>query len=103
MPVKAIYRMVKEDRRINESSRSFDIPFAPSNFTGVLGLAEGWHISVKDRKYQEKDMVLFAEDKKTILVLPENKRWWETTWFNLLSITVGIAGLIIGLVSWKMG
>jgi len=98
IPIKAIYRMVKEDRRKNEKSRPFDFPFTSSNFTGVLGLAEGWNISVKDRKYLEKDMVLFAEDSKTILILPENKSWWETTWFSLLSLSLGIAGVIVGIL-----
>jgi len=77
VPVMAIYRMVREDRRMNEESRPYDFPFIGSNFTGVLGLAEGWNISVKDRKYLEKDIVLFADDKKTILILPENRDWWE--------------------------
>ena len=99
VPVKAIYRMIKTDRRENEESRKFDFPFTDSNFTGVLGLAEGWNISVADRKYLEKDMVLFADDKKTILILPENRRWWESTWFNLLSISLGIVGVVVGIVS----
>ncbi len=99
VPVKAIYRMVKQDRFENKKSRCFDFPFTSSNFTGVLGLAEGWNISVKDRKYLEKDIVLFADDKKTILILPENRDWWESTWFNILSILIGILGVIFGLVS----
>lgn len=97
VPVKAIYRMVKKDRAENEKSRCFDFPFTNSNFTGVLGLAEGWNISVHDRKYLEKDMVLFADDKKTILILPENRDWWESTWFNLLSIFIGVIGLAVGI------
>ena len=98
VPVKAIYRMVKQDMDL-----VLDFPFTQSSFTGVLGLAEGWNISVKDRKYLEKDTVLFADDKKTIIVLPENKKWWETTWFNLLSISLGIGGFLFGLVAWLNG
>jgi len=98
VPVIAIYRMVRKDRAENEASRRFNHPFTNSNFKGVLGLAEGWNISVKDRKYLEKDMVLFADDKETILVLPENRTWWESTWFNLLSLSIGFIGLIIGVI-----
>lgn len=103
VPIRAIYRMVRKDRLENESSRRYHFPFTKSNFTGVLGLAKDWNISVNDRKYLEKDMVLFAEDQKTIIVLPENKRWWETSWFHLLSIAVGFTGSIIGFVSWLKG
>ena len=99
IPVIALYRMVRRERAINESKRPFDHPFVESDFKGVLGLSEGWNISVEDRKYLEKDLVLFASDKKTILVLPENRGWWESTWFNLLSISVGIIGLLVGLIS----
>ena len=99
VPVIALYRMVRNERANDESKRPFDHPFVPSNFKGVLGLNDGWHISVEDRKYLEKDLVLFADDKKTILILPENRKWWESTWFNLLSISVGIIGLVVGLFS----
>ena len=34
VPVMAIYRMVREDRRMNEESRPYDFPFIGSNFTG---------------------------------------------------------------------
>lgn len=96
VPVKSLYRMVKKDRRENESSRCFDFPFTNSNFAGVLGLAENWHISVEDRQYLERDMVLFADDQKTILILPEDRKWWDSTWFTLFSISIGIAGLLVG-------
>jgi hypothetical protein len=99
IPVIALYRMVRQERRINESKRGFDKPFVNSSFTGVLGLSEGWNISVEDRKYLEKDLVLFASDKKTILILPENRAWWESTWFNAISFLVGIVGLLVGLIS----
>ncbi len=99
VPVKAIYRMVKKDMAKNEESQNYRFPFTDSNFTGVLGLAEGWSISVADRKYLEKDMVLFADDKKTILILPENRKWWESTWFHLLSISIGVIGVIVGTIS----
>jgi len=99
VPVIAIYRMVRKDRAENEVSRRFDSPFTGSNFKGVLGLSEGWNISVDDRKYLEKDMVLFSDDKETILVLPENRGWWESSWFNFLSLLIGVVGLIIGVIS----
>jgi hypothetical protein len=99
VPVIALYRMVRRERANDESKRPYDHPFVQSNFKGVLGLSEGWHISVEDRKYLEKDLVLFADDKKNILILPEDRAWWESTWFNLLSITVGIVGLTVGLIS----
>ena len=95
--------MVRIDRLENESSILYHFPFTKSNFKGVLGLAEGWKISVNDRKYLEKDIVLFADDQETIIVLPENKRWWETSWFQLLSIAVGFTGSVIGFVSWLKG
>ena len=100
VPVQAIYRMTKEawlkDSNIRGSS---SFPFVESNFTRVLGLAEGWNISIEDRKYLENDMVLFANDGKSVLISPVSKRWWETTWFNLTSIIIGIAGLIVGIIS----
>ena len=100
VPVQAIYRMTKEawlkDRSLMGSS---SFPFVESNFSRVLGLAEGWNISVEDRKYLENDMVLFANDGKSVLISPVSKRWWETTWFNLTSIGIGFAGLIIGIIS----
>ncbi len=99
IPVNALYRMVCQERRINKSKRPFDHPFVQSSFKGVLGLSEGWNISVEDRKYLEKDLVLFASNKKTILILPENRAWWETTWFNAISFLVGIIGLLVGLIS----
>ena len=95
VPIKAIYRMTKEAWRNNLSGYSF--PFVESNFTNVLGLAEDWNIPIKDRKYLENDMVLFASDQKSVLISPITKNWWETTWFNLISILIGIAGLIIGI------
>ena len=99
VPIIALYRMVRRERANDESRRPYDHPFRTSKFKGVLGLNGGWHISVEDRKYLEKDLVLFADDQETILILPENREWWESTWFNLLSISVGLIGLVVGLIS----
>lgn len=100
VPVQAIYRMTKEawlkDTKLRGGAR---FPFVESNFSRVLGLAEGWNISVEDRKYLENDMVLFSNDGKSVLISPVNKKWWESTWFNLSSISIGIAGLIVGVIS----
>ena len=69
------------------------------NFARVLGLSEGWEIQVDDRRFIEKDMVLFASDGRTILLLPEPpRRWWETTWFNFTSLLLGILGLAFGFL-----
>ena len=98
IPIISLYRLARRQRANDESKRKYDHPFTTSGFKGVLGLSEGWHISPKDRKYLEKDLVLFAEDQKTPLIVPENKRWWETSWFNVLSITLGIIGSIFGVI-----
>lgn len=96
VPIQAIYRMVAEDWSKDQFNR-FHFPFANSNFARVLGLAEGWDIPVQDRKFLEKDFVLFASDGRTILVLPEKeRRWWESTWFNVTSIGIGLLGLLSG-------
>ena len=96
VPLQAIYRMVVEDWAKTEFNR-YDFPFSSNSFARVLGLGEGWDIPVEDRKFIEKDMVLFASDGRTILILPEKeRRWWETTWFNLTSWFFGAVGLIFG-------
>ena len=97
VPVQAIYRMAKECWKKDDELRKHRFPFAESNFGRVLALAEGWNISVEDRKWLENDMVLFANDGRSVLVSPIDKRWWETTWFNVVSIVIGIAGLAIGI------
>jgi len=97
VPVIALYFMVLRERRIDISKRNYSHPFVTSNFPKVLGLSEGWNISHKDRKYLEKDVILFAEDKKTILIQPDSRKWWESTWFNLLSLGVGLAGLVLAV------
>ena len=96
IPIQALYRMTKELWCRGENYQKFEFPFVNSNFSRVLGLAEGWSISVHDRKQLENDMILFANDRKTVLIAPVEKKWWETTWFNFLSVFVGVAGLIVG-------
>lgn len=93
IPVISLYRMVREERHLDESKRPFNFPFVSSEFKGVLGLSEGWHISAEDRKYLEKDLVLFDSDKKTILILPEKRSWWDSSWFNILAIVFGTVGV----------
>ena len=98
VPLQAIYRMVVEDWAKSEFN-CYHFPFSNSSFARVLGLGEGWEIPVEDRKYIEKDMVLFASDGRTILILPEqNRRWWETTWFNVTSLALGVLGLLFGFI-----
>lgn len=98
IPLQAIYRMVAQDWAKSEFNR-YSFPFSTSSFARVLGLGEGWDIQVADREFIEKDMVLFAADGRTILILPEqDRRWWETTWFNVVSLALGILGLLFGLI-----
>lgn len=98
VPLQAIYRMVVQDWAKAEFQR-YHFPFSNNSFARVLGLGEGWNIPVEDRKYIEKDMVLFASDGRTILILPEqDRRWWETTWFNITSLAVGVVGLLFGFI-----
>lgn len=98
VPLQAIYRMVVEDW-VKPEFNCYHFPFSSSSFSRVLGMGEGWDIPVEDRKYIEKDMVLFASDGYTILILPEqNHRWWETTWFNVTSLALGTLGLLFGLI-----
>ncbi|AXS80950.1 hypothetical protein [Dechloromonas sp. HYN0024] len=98
VPLRAIYRMVVEDWTKAEFN-CYHIPFSDGSFSLVLGLREGWDIPVEDRRFIENDMVLFAPDGRTILILPEmDRRWWETTWFNLTSWTFGALGLLFGLI-----
>ena len=98
VPLRAIYRMVVEDWTKAEFN-CYHFPFSNSSFSRVLGLSEGWDIPVEDRKHIEKDMVLFASDGRTILILPEqNRRWWETTWFNVTSFALGVLGLLFGFI-----
>ena len=98
VPVQAIYRMTKEAWAYNKEFQKLRFPFVESNFTRVLGLAKGWNISVSDRKHLENDMVLFSDDGRSVLISPNNRRWWETTWFSIASISIGIAGLIVGII-----
>jgi len=101
IPLQAIYRMVKEDWLNTDFSR-YNFPFQSSNFSSVLGLSNDWHISVNDRKFIEKDMILFASNGREILILPEKKlRWWETTWFNITSWTFGALGLILTILQLR--
>jgi hypothetical protein len=98
VPLQAIYRMVVEDWAKLEFN-CYKFPFSNNSFSRVLGLSEGWDIPIADRKYIEKDMVLFASDERTILILPEqDRRWWETTWFNATSLVLGMLGLLFGLM-----
>jgi hypothetical protein len=77
---------------------SFHFPFSNNSFSQVLGMNEDWDISVEDRKFIEKDMVLFASDHRTILISTEIPvRWWETTWFNVASLLLGVLGLLFGI------
>lgn len=98
IPLRAIYRMVIEDWSKPEFN-CYHFPFITGNFSLVLGLAEGWNITFEDRKYIEKDMVLFAADGRNILLSPKQAgRWWEATWFNLVSLALGAFGLIAGFI-----
>lgn len=98
VPLLAIYRMVVEDWAKAEFN-CYSFPFSNSSFSRVYGLSENWDIPIDDRKYIEKDMVLFGSDGRTILILPESKRrWWETTWFNLTSLALGLVGLLFGFI-----
>jgi hypothetical protein len=98
VPLQAIYRMVVEDWAKTEFN-CYHFPFSNSSFARVFGLGEGWDIPIGDRQYIEKDMVLFASDGRTILILPEqDRRWWETTWFNVTSLALGFLGLLFGFV-----
>ena len=99
VPLRTIYRMVVHDW--HESDKNcYHFPFSSNSFSGVLGMNEGWDIPVVDRKYIERDMVLFASDHRTILISTEDpKRWWESTWFNILSLFIGVLGLLSGVLS----
>ncbi len=94
VPLQAICRMVKEDCLRNDELNKLIFPFVESNFHRVLGLSEGWVIGPEDRKFIEKDMVLFDSNGYDILILPVVSRWWESSWFNFLSISLGLVGLV---------
>jgi hypothetical protein len=97
LPLRAIYRMVVNDWTKSEYN-CFQFPFSNNSFSQVLGMNEDWDISVEDRKFIEKDMVLFASDHRTILISTEIPvRWWETTWFNVASLLLGVLGLLFGV------
>ena len=98
VPLQAIYRMTKEEWATNANAQKFRFPFINSNFHRILGFIEGWSISVEDRNFIEKDMYLFSDNGYTILIDVNIKRFWETTWFNILSISVGVVGLIFGII-----
>lgn len=92
VPLQAIYRMVVEDWASGEFIR-LEFPFVTSNFAKVLGMSEKWDIPFEDRKFIEKDFVLFASDGKTILIAPNAaKRWWETARFNIIQLFFAIVG-----------
>jgi hypothetical protein len=69
VPLQAIYRMVVEDWSKAEFN-CYHFPFSISSFARVFGLGERWDIPIDDRRYVEKDMVLFPSDGRTILILP---------------------------------
>jgi len=97
LPLRAIYRMAVNDWAKSEYN-CFHFPFSNNGFSQVLGMSDGWDISVDDRKFIEKDMVLFASDHRTILISTESPvRWWETTWFNAASLFIGVLGLTFGI------
>ena len=101
LPLQAIYRMVVDDWASNKNNeQNFEPPFVSSSFRKIIGFKKGWHISVEDRKFIEKDMYLFADDSRTILIDINIKRFWETSEFHIFSIFVGISGLIIGLLAY---
>lgn len=102
VPVQALYRMVKEawnSNKNNEAASPF--PFIPSEFSRVIGFSDGWSISVNDRKYLDGDMILFASDGHTILISPTNQKWWESGWFNGLSLIIGASGLIAAITGLR--
>ena len=97
LPLRAIYRMAVNDWTKSEYN-CFHFPFSNNSFSQVLGMNDGWDISVEDRKFIENDMVLFASDHRTILISTQSPgRWWETTWFNVASLFLGVFGLIFGI------
>ena len=99
IPLQAIYRMVVDDWASNKNNaQGYYYPFVSSGFRKIIGFDNGWTISVEDREFIEKDMYLFDEDGKTILIDVNVKQFWETKWFNALSLTVGLIGLIIGVI-----
>jgi len=99
LPLRAIYRMVVEDWQSKHSNYIY--PFANGNYKNIFGLNEGWNIPVQDREFIEKDMMLMAADKIQVLILPERKRdWWETNWFHVLSLGVGVIGIALSVYSF---
>ena len=99
VPLQAIYRMVVEDWNSNKNNASaYHYPFISSSFSKIIGLDNGWSINIDDRKFIENDMYLFDEDGRTILIDINIKQFWETKWFNALSLTVGLVGLAIGII-----
>ncbi len=97
VPLRAIYRMAVDDWA-SSKFHCYKFPFSNGGYTYIIGLAEGWEITAEDRKFIEKDMVLVASNRKTLLILPDlSRRWWESTWFNATSLLVGVLGLLFGL------
>lgn len=102
IPLRAIYRMVKEDWASEKYNR-YPFPFSNGNYRNILSIDDKWEITEQDREHIETDMVLVAPDGDKFLIIPDKKRrWWETTWFNLFSIAIGIVGLVVGLVSFYL-
>jgi len=99
VPLRAIYRMAVEDWK--DKHNNYYFPFANGNYKNIIGLRKGWDIPLNDRKFIEKDMMLMAADKTNVLILPEKPReWWETTWFNILSIFMGVTGIAVSIFSY---
>ena len=97
-PLRAIYRMAVDDW-VSSEFHCYNFPFSSGNYTYILGMADGWEIAAEDREYIEKDMVLVASNRKTFLILPElDRRWWESTWFNVVSLALGVFGLLFGFI-----
>lgn len=94
-PIRAIYYMTKKVFSDNENkAQCFPFPFVESRFFDILGLNKGWTISLVDRRYLEKDMVLFADDGKSTLVVPDERPWWDSKWINVLSHVIAFAGVL---------
>lgn len=97
--IQALYRMIKEVWARSSDAQKFSFPFSQNSFRGVIGLNKDWQIPLSDRKFLEDDMILFASDERTILVFPiHNKKWWETHWFNGISLFIGILGIVLGTI-----